>query len=51
MMKSNKETLRFITPSHEEFEIEISSWSDSLRGLKYFEQLNVTDLKYKVDLN
>ena len=46
--ETTSEFLRFITPSHEIVDIEVSSWSDSLRGQKYFDQLIVTDLKYKV---
>ena len=47
----SSDSLRFVTPSHEIVDIEISSWSDSLRGQKYFDQLIVTDLKYKVRCN
>ena len=45
---ASSDSLRFVTPSHEVVDIEISSWSDALRGQKYFDQLIVTDLKYKV---
>mmetsp|Transcript_2224 Transcript_2224/g.3457 ORF Transcript_2224/g.3457 Transcript_2224/m.3457 type:complete len:294 (-) Transcript_2224:419-1300(-) len=40
--------LRFRSPAHEDFHIEVSSLSDAARGQKYFEQLTVTDLKYKI---
>ena len=46
--ETSSDVLRFVTPSHEIVDIEVSSWSDALRGQKYFDQLIVTDLKYKV---
>jgi predicted Zn-dependent protease len=46
----NAMVMRFLSPSYDEFSIELTNFSDATNGQKYFDQMTITDLKYKVRL-